>query len=439
MMVQPRVAAHAQPAAHLSAADSDPVKMGWMVGFPPPPDKRIRWADGSHFNPPSNRWGLSHFHQFLPHVSIRRGDGPVSELPRAERKDIDAVTFKIASPVDLSEAAKEAIALFGTTISWAQSLDANYTDSIVVLHRGRIVYERYRGVTRPETQHFLMSVTKSLPGLLAEILIDEGSMDERAPVSRYLPELKNSGFGDATVRQVLDHVTGVKYSDAFDDPNADIWHYAQVIGVLPRQPGFAGPDNLYDYLASLKKEGEHGMAFGYKDVNTDVAGWLLKRVTGQTCAELASERLWSKLGAERDAYWVVDSAGFEICGAGIGTTVRDLARWGETMRLGGRFNGQQIVSKAVVEKIFAGGDPDIFAKGHYGPGLPGWSYRSYFWVHPAEGVIMWKGLFGQGMYVNPRAEVVIARNCSHWNPSNSALDATSLPAYAAVVKLLSGH
>jgi len=90
-------------------------------------------------------------------------------------------------------------------------------------------------------------------------------------------------------------------------------------------------------------------------------------------------------------------------------------------------------SKAVVEKIFAGGDPDIFAKGHYGPGLPGWSYRSYFWVHPAEGVIMWKGLFGQGMYVNPRAEVVIARNCSHWNPSNSALDATSLPAYAAVV------
>ena len=160
MMVQPRVAAHAQPAAHLSAADSDPVKMGWMVGFPPPPDKRIRWADGSHFNPPSNRWGLSHFHQFLPHVSIRRGDGPVSELPRAERKDIDAVTFKIASPVDLSEAAKEAIALFGTTINWAQSLDANYTDSIVVLHRGRIVYERYKGVTRPETQHFLMSVTK---------------------------------------------------------------------------------------------------------------------------------------------------------------------------------------------------------------------------------------------------------------------------------------
>jgi CubicO group peptidase (beta-lactamase class C family) len=277
-----------------------------------------------------------------------------------------------------------------------------------------------------------------MPGLLAQMLIEEGSIDEQAPVSHYLPELKNSGFGDATVRQVLDHLVGLKYSDDFADPKAEIWQYTQVNGMLPRQPGFTGPDNLYEYLATLKKKGEHGEVFDYKDVNTEVAGWLLSRVTGKTTADLASERIWRKLGAERDAYWLVDTASKEVCGAGMGSTVRDLARWGEMMR-SGRFNGQQIVSKAVVEKILAGGDPDKFAKGHYGPGLPGWSYRAYWWVHPADGVFMAKGLHGQGIYVNPSAEVVIARNCSHWAPSNSAIDATSLPAYAAVTKLLSGR
>ena len=369
------------PRPPLSAAESDPVKMGWMVGSPPPPDKVVQFANATHLRFPQTRWSFAHARNMVPTSDIWRGDGKVSELPRALRDDIDAITFM---PMGKTE-----------PMTWAQSLEANYTDAIVVLHKGRIVYERYFGVMNPHQPHMAMSMTKSFFGTLGAMLVADGRLDQNAPVSKYVPELKDTAFGDATVRQVLDMTVGVKYSENYADPNAEVWQHVRAGGALPRPPGYAGPLTFYDFLLTLKKEGEHGQAFAYKTVNSDVLGWVIRRVTGKNVGELLSEAIWQKLGAEEDGYMLIDSVGTEFAGGGFNATTRDMARFGEMMRLDGRFNGQQIVPKAVVDDIRRGGDKALFAKAGYAL-LPGWSYRNMWWVsHNEHGAYSARGIHGQ--------------------------------------------
>jgi hypothetical protein len=321
-------------------------------------------------------------------------------------------------------------------MTWAQSLEANYTDAIVVLHKGRIVYERYFGVTGPHSNHIAMSVTKSLIGTLGAMLVAEGSLDERAPVTKYIPELAGTAYGDATVREVMDMTIGVKYSENYADPNAEIWSHSRAGGILPRPPGDDGPTSFYAFLETLQKEGEHGQAFAYKTVNTDVLGWLIRRVTGKTLGQLVSERFWQPLGAERDAYILVDSEGTEFAGGGFNPTLRDMARFGEMMRLEGRFNGRLVVPKAVVDDIRRGADKAEFAKAGYTL-LQGWSYRNMWWVtHNEHGAYSARGIHGQVIYIDPKAEMVIARFASHPLAANASLDPTSLPAYHALAQHL---
>lgn len=405
-----------------SAAQTDPVTMGWMVGSPPPADKVIRFADGSGYKFPQTRWSFSNFRQLMPTTQVSRGTGAPLPLPRALRGDLDAVSF-----VPLGK---------DTPMTWGQAFDANYTDGIVVLHKGRIVYERYAGALRPEGQHIAMSVTKSFFGTLGAMLVAEGKLDENAPVTRYVPELKDSAFGDATIRQVLDMRTGLKYSENYLDPNAEVWQHTRAGGVLPRPPGYQGPQTFYEFLQTVKKEGEHGGQFAYKTVNSDALGWVIRRATGQSIGQLLSERIWSRLGMEQDAYFTVDSVGNEFAGGGLNAGLRDMARFGEMMRNHGKFNGQQIIPAAVVQDIAKGGDKTAFPQASF-PTLPGWSYRNMWWVSNNEhGAYSARGIHGQAIYIDPKAEMVIARFASHPMPNNPFNDPTSLPAYMALAKHL---
>ena len=115
-------------------------------------------------------------------------------------------------------------------------------------------------------------------------------------------------------------------------------------------------------MQTVQRQGEHGKAFDYKTVNTDVLGWIIARATGRNVAQLLSERIWSRLGAEQDAYFTVDSIGTPFAGGGLNTGLRDLARFGEMLRNEGRFNGQQIVPKAVVDDIRRGGDKQFLPR-----------------------------------------------------------------------------
>ena len=410
------------PPAFASAADTDPVKLGWMAGYPPPPDKQVRYDDGSHYRFPQWRWSFSHWREVMPSTEISRGPGPVAPLVRAERDDLDAVTFM---PLGGS-----------TALNWADSLAANYTDGIVVLHRGRIVYERYFGALTAEQPHIAFSVTKSVIGTLAAMLVAEGKLDAAAPVSRYLPELAASGFGDATVGQVLDMTTALDFSENYVGGSDSFLSFARAAGVFPRPAGYAGPSSILQFLPTLGRKGNHGEAFTYRSPNTEVLGWLIARVTGKRPEVVLQERIWSRLGAEADAFIALDPSGAAVASGGFNCRLRDLARFGEMIRLQGRYNGQQIVPAAVIADIRRGGSPQAFVSAGYKT-LPGWSYRKQWWIsHDDHGAFMARGIHGQAIYIDPTAEMVIARFASHPLAGNMNLDPMSLPAYRAIADQL---
>lgn len=407
------------PTATPNAADSDPRALGWMTGFPPPAEKAVTFSDGSFRSFPQLRWAWSNIRQLVPTVGVWRGAGPSSSLPRAEQ-NLGSVKCKTMD---------------GRPISFDQALAETYADGIVVLHRGRIVFERYFGVLEPHKQHMAMSVTKSLTGVLAGILVAEGKLDPAAPVTAYVPELAPSAFGDATVAQVMDMTTGLKYTEVYTDTNSDVWAMRRASGMAPPEPG-TPPVSLLEFLTKQQKQGEHGSVFAYKTINTDVLAWITRRVSGLSLATQLSSRIWQPMGAEEDAHYTVDRLGIESGGGGLNTTVRDLARFGEIMRNRGHFNGRQIAPASVIDDIANGGDPRKFTPAGYKT-LPGWSYRNQWWVsHSAHGVYMARGIHGQSIYVDPKAEMVIARYASHPAAGNVNNDPITLPAFAAVAEAL---
>lgn len=405
---------------------SDPVAtsveaMGWMQGFPPPPDKQLTFDNPASGVFPRNRWTFSHVRETVPTANVSRGTGVASALPAAPR-DLDGITFKAL--------------VSGEELNFGQMLTRTYTDGILVMHRGRVVYEKYAGALTPERPHIGMSLTKSFVGTLAAVLVAEGKLDADAPVTRYLPEMKDTAYGDATVRQVMDMTVGVQYSENYADPKAEVWDYARAGGMLVQGPGYAGPKSFYEFLRTLKKEGTHGDDFAYKTVNAEVLAWVLRRVSNQSLAELLSDRIWRRIGTESDAYFMVDRIGTESGGGGLNTTLRDLARFGEMMRNGGRVGGVQVIPQAVIDDVRRGGDKEKFAKAGYTL-LPGWSYRDMWWVtNNAHGAYMARGIYGQNIYVDPKAEMVIVRYAAHPVAANSGNDPLTLPAYEAVANAL---
>ena len=406
---------------------SDPRAMGWMQGSPPPPDKRIGFRGDQFARFPELRWSLSHARELTPTVNVWRGPVAPSSLgepPHAhEEAAVDEFAFTDTQ---------------GRQRRWLESLFDTYTDGILVLHRGKRVYERYIGVLRPERPHCCFSITKSYAATLAAMLVHDGTLDAAKTVPYYLPEMSGTAYADATLRQVMDMQIGVAYSELYADPQADVWNYSRAGGFRDRPPGYQGPDNFYEYLQTLRKEGEHGQAFAYKTVNTEVLCWIMKRVTGVGLADMLSQRIWSPLGCEQDGYLGVDTLGVPMGGGGLNATLRDLARFGEMLRCEGAWHGVQRVPAAVVADIRGGSDPAKFAKAGYTL-LPGYSYRNMWWVaHNELGAFEARGIHGQRLYVAPKAEMVVARFASHPVAASAANDPITLPALLALGRMLMG-
>lgn len=406
-----------------TASATDPARLSVMQGFPPPREKQIRFADGTSWRFPNNRWSFSHERELRPTAAVRRGAAAATTLDYALREELDSVRFTT---------------LDGRAMTWGEAVDETFTDGLVVLHQGRVVYETYRGALEPHIPHLAMSVTKSFTGLIGAMLAHEGVIDPDRLVASYIPELEGSAFGDATVRQVMDMTVGVRYREDYVDRDAEVRFYAIAAGLSARPKGYDGPEDVFTFLKTLEKEGEHGEAFAYKTCNTEVLGWIIQRAANLSFAELVSQHIWQKLGAEEDGYIAVDSSGAALCGSGLNVTTRDLARFGEMMRLGGAWNGQQVVPAAVVTDIASGASRQDFAKAGYVT-LPGWSYRNQWWVsHNRFDAYSARGVHGQACYIAPRAEMVIARFASHPTAANGngPLDRVSLPAYEAIAEHL---
>ena len=392
-------------------------RLGYMSTFPPTAEQLVDQSNRTKY--PQMRWTLQHTNELVPTRTIRRGPGAPAVFPRAEQ-NFDELPF-------VDENGRK------TTISgW---LKDSYSDAIVVLHRGRTVYERYMNQMRPETLHLAFSVTKSFTGLLAAQLAHEGKLDLEAPVTRYVPELAGSAWGDMKVREVMDMTGAVRYREVPTDPTSDLFPYLFASGMVPAPPSYAGPKNIYDFVKTLKKDGEHGVGFNYRTVHSEVLGWVVSRVTGKHFTEVMSERIWSKLGMEEDANVMIDSVGTPLQGAGLSATARDLARFGEMIRRRGEFNGQSVIAQAVIDDLMKGGDREKFKASPNRAAWAGYSYHNQWWIsHNADGTFEALGVHGQYVHINPAAEMVVVKLSSH--PVNFAgyWHAASLKAFDALAQ-----
>jgi CubicO group peptidase (beta-lactamase class C family) len=370
-------------------------KLGFMTGFPPPADKVVSSKNSSKY--PQLRWSLQHIRELGTTKNIRRGSGQISELPKAER-NLDNFVFEDEK---------------GQKITISEWQKKTYTDALVVLHKGKLVYERYYNQGAEETPHILFSVTKSFTGLLAAQMVRDGKLDPDALVTKYVPELAESAWGDMKVRDVLDMTGAVRFREVYTDPSTEIFAYNYAMGLMLPPPTYKGPLTICEFLKSLKKEGEHGAGFVYRTVHSDVLGWILSRITGQHFADIMSERIWQRLGMEEDAYIMVDAVGTPLQGSGLCATARDLARFAEMMRRDGEWNGQRIFDKEVIDGIRKGGDREKFKTS----GMKfraGYSYHNQWWIlHNADGAYEASGVHGNMIHINPAAEMVVVKLSSH--------------------------
>ncbi|MCR5858066.1 serine hydrolase [Mesorhizobium sp. J428] len=370
--------------------------------------------------PPHHRWTFQHIREMTATAQIWRGNYGARILPSATT-DLAGVGYDFA----------------GQRRTVGQYLDASFTDGFLVLHRGRIVMEDYRNGMKPHGTHLAMSVTKSVVGTLVGILAGEGAIDVAAPATRYLPELEATAYRGATVKHLLDMTSGTVFDESYTTPGSHMQKIDQACGwkVYTRQDW---PRTMWQLILTLdEKEREHGELFRYRSIETDVLGFLVERVAGQSLAELVSEKIWQPMGAEEDAYITVDDAGAALADGGLCATLRDFGRFGLLLVEEGACNGRQIVPSSWIEASRTG-DRSLF-QGIYRSVLPDGAYSNQFWIEDSERRCLWaRGIFGQSIYADPEAELVIVK-LSTWPDFSSAdLSLELLAAMHAIRNELAG-
>jgi CubicO group peptidase (beta-lactamase class C family) len=364
-----------------------------MEGSPPAPDRLVtlaNWQDA-----PFNRWGFQHVRDLIPTARIPRGDGPVWRLRRDER--------------DLSDAE---VQVRWKHLPLKRLLDETYTDGFMVLHRGRVVTERYFNGLTPDVTHLLMSVSKSITSCVVGAAVGRDELDPRWLVTDVIPELGGTSFDGCTIRHLLDMRAGTRFDEEYANLDADVRVYEQIYLWRPRADHDL-PADITEYFATLQNARPHGGVFDYRSVLTDVLAWVVERAAGARLPELISRDLWRPLGAEFDAEVAVDASGNAMADGGICCTLRDLARFGLMLLHGGRRGGRKIVPRTWLEDVVTGND-DLRAAFAASPDAgefdPGTFYRSQFWVvDPTGPVFAAMGINGQLVLVHRPAEVVIAK------------------------------
>lgn len=394
-------------------------ELGIMQGSPP---QRLidmsRWDKG-----PDNRWAFQHISEIIPTANISRGSGAPTLLTRTPH-DISNFTFKNSD---------------GKKMTVKEVLDATYTDAFIVLHRGKVVFEKYYNGMSPDTRHLLMSVSKSVTGTLAGKLVMDGRLNPGAKVVEYIPELKKSeGFSEVTVREILDMTSSIVFSEDYDDPEAEVVSHEEATAWRGRSE--IADKGLYAFAQTIKKdERKHGELFHYASINTDVLGWLIERASGQRFTEFMSEVIWSKLGAEHDAQLSVDYRGSAVANGGFCITLRDLARFGQMVLDDGYYNGQQIIASGWIDDVRFNGKNSAWKPTKYGKIWPDGFYRNQWYVTKDDhGSFFAIGVNGQHIWINPTTRTVIVKFSSF--PKSADLDSMflSVDAMDAIARKLGG-
>jgi CubicO group peptidase (beta-lactamase class C family) len=341
--------------------------------------------------PPWNRWAFQHVREIVPTQEVWCGSGPAQQLPR-DARDLDRLAVESS---------------IGGETTLAGLLDETFTDGFLVLKDGTIRTERYFNSMTERSLHLSQSMAKSVTSAVCGILVGRGLIDPAKLVTDYLPELEATAYKGATLQQVLDMRSGVRFSEEYTDRTSEVGQMDVACGWKPippgSDPGFRWPEHIWELILSLKTlERPHGSAFNYRSIETDILAFCMERVTGKRLPQLVSEEIWQKLGAEESASFTVDPAGYALACGGFNATLRDYGRFGQMILE----NGAGIVPAAWIEATRNGG--------RHGPQywsiLDRGSYKNQFWLEdPQARSLMCVGVFGQLIWISWERRMVVVK------------------------------
>ena len=373
-----------------------------MEGFPPSRESQATMKNYLEY--PFNQWTFRNIGAPLNVVMIPR-EGDIyslsgSELPRlGEYPVTDIKNRKMALKTLFAE---------------------NHTDGLVVIKGDKLVYESYFNGFNEHAQHIWFSMSKSLASTAFGLLVEDKEIDLSASPSKYIPELKGSGFERVTIQNVLDMATSINLSESYTDFTSDFAvHYVPALnmGWLPGardvQPESTDIYGVHDFLAKFIKpdlQREPGDNLDYNSSNADLIGWLISRVSGQPFQDYIQKNIWSKLGAEHDGYIAVDRAFMPVVTGGMNSTTRDAAKFAMMVRDRGAFNGQQVIPSSwidetlnVSEKLRKNMSDNLIYSEE-----PWTSYHNMWWViDENKGEFCAMGIHGQVMYINRSTDTVM--------------------------------
>jgi CubicO group peptidase (beta-lactamase class C family) len=330
------------------------------------------------WTPPQQRVGYRSIEKIFPTRVIKCGP-TVSPLPDAGKPFDVNYTFK------------------GKHFDTAAFMDANSTSGLLIVQNGKVVLERYGLGRTAQDRWTSFSVAKSVTSTLVGAAIKDGYISGLdAQVTTYLPELKGTAYDGVRVRDLITMRSGVKWNEDYSDPKSDVARFAS--GPQPKN----GEDPVEAYMARLPRAHPPGTVFNYDTGETELTGFLVARATHTHLADYLSEKIWSKIGTEQDAVWMLDAAKQEHGGCCISMTLRDYARFGLFFMHGGRAGDEEILPKGWVE--------DASTK-HVATGFPNLGYGYFWWINPDSYEAV--GIFGQSILIVPRENLVIVTN-SAW-------------------------
>lgn len=366
---------------------------------------------------PSNQWAFANIDQVLP----------TDTISKSSRQDAFPEALKTFETFNLEHN--------GVKLDLKSYLSQSKTDGLIVLQHGKVVFEDYFNNNTKDSKHILMSITKSITGLLVGILQAQGKLAVDDLVSKYVPEIAETCFKDKTIRQCIDMRSGVAYVD-------NTHEYRAAAGWHP----FNGSEKHRDlraFLANFTPQDVIDDRFEYVSANTDLIGWVLERASGKLFAELVQESLWEPMGAENDAMVALDPQGLARAAGGLCVTLRDLARVVQlSINDGKNASGDIVVPADWIQDILHGGSKEAWQRGNFAPMFRGYfddmAYRSYCYVDEENETVMGLGVYGQAFVVDRKQGIVLVTTRSQENPLDIDKIKMTMGAFREFKRILTG-
>lgn len=309
--------------------------------------------------------------------------------------------------------------------AWARR---TYTNALLVIHDGKIVFENYRNRTVPEDRFISFSMAKTITALLVGLALEDGkiaSIDD--PASQYVPELKGGGYEGVSIRHLLQMRSGVAYEERYDfGANPSLAALIHMNAIVANKERFA------DRARTIGKATAPGSRFNYATLDTAVLGWVLERATGEKLAPYMSRRLWQPLGAEADGFFIADGpegVGRELSGMGYNARLRDFGRIGLMLLNKGKANGRQVVPESWVTQATT---MVPFAPSAAKPTRDAYGFQ--IWKLDTEpGAYSAIGLAGQFIYVHPASNTVIVKLSHFPNPEPAGVVDETVKGFHAII------